>query len=464
MTNGSGKGSTMIRRSQANPGEMLERVPPFSIEAEMGVVGSVLLKPDVLDDVALIVGAGDFYDDANSRLFRHLSEMHAAGDKVDVTLLTDRLKTRGDFEAVGGAAYLFKTGQSVPNAAHAKYYAKIVHEKAVLRRLIEAGTEILHDAYASDGTPADQLARAEERVFAIADRQTQTEHTHDMKGVMFRVLDAVEARKQATAGDGVPTGFTELDLMLGGLRPGQVIIAAGKTGMGKSAFALNIAEHMAIDLGRPVLFVSLEMSVNELGERLLSSRARVDSYRLRNGTYTTEQQKQLVAASAKIAASPLSIDDCPSRSASQIAALARRHKRRHGLDLLVVDYLQLVSPDRRGETRQDEVSQVSRRLKALARELGAPVIALAQLNRQTGEDGKKPKLSHLRESGAIEQDADVVLFVHRDGYYSDESAPSGHGEEAEVSIAKQRNGPRSCVKVVWFGAYVRFDNTAKAEF
>jgi len=449
------------------PSEMLDRQPPFDLDAEVGVLGSILLMPDVCDDVAMVLRAEDFYDDANRRLFQQMQEMHDAGRKIDVTLLVDRLKTAGDFEAVGGAAYLYKVSQSVPNAAHARYYARIVREKATLRSLIDAGTEILRGAYEAGNEPKELLSDAEQKIFSILDSRGSST-VSDIREILHAAMDRIDSRMK---GDhmpgGVETGFTDFDDLTGGLHDSELVVLAARPSMGKTALAMNIAEYVAVELNQPVLFVSLEMSAIELADRMLCSVARVNGHRLRNGTISHTDRQRLVEKAGELSRAPLFVDDSPSRTVSEIAATARRiHRREGNLGLVVIDYLQLIEPDnvggsRQQPSRQEQVARMTRRLKGMAREASVPVLCVAQLNRQA-EDSKipRPRLSHLRESGAIEQDADVVMFVHREEYYHHGDDKDQYAGEAEIIIAKQRNGPIGTIEVRWEKEFTRFQNLA----
>ncbi len=442
--------------------EILDRKLPFDLDAEMGVLGSIILMPDACDEVALIVRADDFYDDAHRRLFGHMQEMHDAGGKIDVTLLVDRLKRGGDFEAIGGAAYLYKISQSVPNAAHARYYARIVREKSTLRSLINASTEILRDAYDDSREPKHLLSEAEQKIFAILDNRGSATIA-SIRDVLHEAMDRIDARMRGehTMG-GVETGFVDLDALTGGMHNSELVILAARPSMGKTAFAMNIAEYVAFHLRVPALFVSLEMSSIELADRMLCSVAKVDGHKLRNGTISHADRLRLVEKAAEISQSPLFVDDSPSRTVSEIAAAARRIKRREGrLGLVVIDYLQLIDPDNQQDSRQEQVARIARRLKGLAREADVPVLCLAQLNRQA-EEGKDhhPRLSHLRESGAIEQDADVVMFVHREEYYLRGADKDQYAGMAEIIVAKQRNGPVGDIELRWEKEFTRFQNLA----
>ncbi len=444
------------------PTEILDRQPPFSLEAEAGVLGSIVLNPDVCDDVALILRTNDFYDDANRKLYEHMRQMHDAGQKIDSTLLVERLKTSGDYERIGGAGYLARVYQSVPNYAHATYYARIVHEKATLRSLIDASTEILREAYEESDDAQQMLSRAEQKVFAILDSQSSSA-VSSIRDVLHEAMDRLDARmKGEHVLGGVETGFSDLDELTGGLHNSELVILAARPSMGKTACAMNIAENVATKQQSPTLFVSLEMSSIELADRLLCSAARVNGHRLRNGTISNEDRLRLIEMASEISRAPLYVDDSPSRTVTEIAAAARRIQRRSGqLGLVVIDYLQLIEPDNSKDPRQEQVARIARRLKGLARELEVPVLCLAQLNRQA-EDSKdhRPRLSHLRESGAIEQDADVVMFVHREEYYRRGDEQEEVAGQAEIIVAKQRNGPVGDVELVWRKEFTRFEDKA----
>jgi len=441
-------------------GTPLERDRPANVDAERAVLGSILLKPDVCDDVVLLVRPEDFFDEAHELLYRHLLELHESGKRVDVTIVVERLRSKGDFDRIGGAALITAVVESVPHAAHAVHYAQIVRDKALLRSLIDAGTDILRDVYDAADEPRELLARAEGRIFAILEKRSSAE-AKPIQTVLDEVLVRMDARMQHDhAIGGVETGFTDLDTLCGGLHNSELIIIAARPSMGKTAFAMNIAEHVSIGLRMPVLFVSLEMACLELADRLLCSAAQVNGHRLRNGTISQEDRRKLVQKTTEISEAPLFIDDTPGRTLTEIAAVARRLKRRQGLALIVIDYLQLIEPDNPRDPRQEQVARIARRLKGLSRELDVPVVCLAQLNRQAEVSrDNRPRLHHLRESGAIEQDADVVMFVHREEYYqtNDEDRERVKGA-AEIIIAKQRNGPIGDVKLLWQHDFTRFVN------
>ena len=438
----------------------MSRERPANVDAEKAVLGSILLKPDVCDDVALVVRPDDFHDESHQILYRHLVDLHDGGKRIDATIVLERLRTKGDLDRVGGAPAIADMLETVPHAAHAAHYAQIVRDKAMLRSLIDASTDILRDAYDSADEPRELLARAESRIFEILEHRSSAE-AKPIDEVLEDVMVRMDARmKHEHALGGVETGFTELDTLCGGLHNSELIILAARPSMGKTAFAMNIAEHVAISARQPVLFVSLEMACLELADRLLCSAAQVNGHRLRNGTISQEDRRRLVQKSAEISSAPLYIDDTPGRTLTEIAAVARRLKRRQGLALVVIDYLQLIEPDNPRDPRQEQVARIARRLKMMSRELDIPVLCLAQLNRQAeASRDNKPRLNHLRESGAIEQDADVVMFVHREEYYqtTDEDRERVKGQ-AEIIVAKQRNGPIGDVKLLWQHDYTRFVN------
>ncbi len=442
--------------------DMLDRAPPCDVSAEMGVLGSILLLPDVANDLTLILRPDDFYDDANRKLYGHMMDMFDAGIKIDVMLLVSRLKQSGDYELVGGSAYLAKLAHSVANAAHAEYYAEIVRSKATFRKLIQVSTEILRDCYDEGKDAKEMLAQAEQKMFAIQDERSN-QSAESINDLLTQALDRIDARLKGVHTDGgVDTYFTDYDAMSGGLHNGELIILAARPSMGKTAFAMNVAENVALRGGAPVLFVSLEMSGIELADRLLCSVARVNGHRLRNGTISQEDRKRLVDKAMEISQAPLYVDDAPSRTVSEIAAVARRIRQREGrIGMIVIDYLQLIEPDNAKDPRQEQVAKIARRLKGMAREIKVPVLCLAQLNRQA-EEGKdhRPRLSHLRESGAIEQDADVVMFVHREEYYHRGDEAAQYAGQAEIIIAKQRNGPIGEVELVWEKEFTRFSDKA----
>lgn len=442
--------------------EILDRQPPRSLDAEKSILCSILLSPQCCDDISLVVRPEDFYDEAHRKLFAHMREMHDANKRIDLTLLIERLKQAGDLEVVGGHSYLGELMNFEITPAHAVEYAGVVRDKATLRSLIYASTEILRDAYDAANEPRELLSDAEQKIFAILEGRGGGE-VSNISDILTEAMQRIDARmKHEHAIGGIETGFTDFDSLTGGLHDGELIILAARPSMGKTALALNIAEYATMQTQIPTLFISLEMSSVELADRMLCSIAEVNGQRLRNGTISNEDRKRLIDKAAELSSAPLYVDDSPGRTVVEIAAAARRLKRRGGLGLIVIDYLQLIEPDNPKDPRQEQVAKIARRLKGLARELKVPVLCLAQLNRQA-EVAKenKPRLSHLRESGAIEQDADVVMFVHREEYYqtNDEDRERVAGQ-AELIIAKQRNGPIGDVRLMWRKDFTRFVNAA----
>jgi replicative DNA helicase len=446
--------------------EILDRLPPQNLDAEKAVVGSLLIDPDMCDEVALILRPDDFYADAHRKLFAHIMGLHEGG-RVDATLLVERLKQAGDLEAVGGVAYLAEVAQSVPVAAHALFYAQIVQDKGTLRSLIHATTEILRDAYDPVLEPRELVAQAEERIFAIHDERS-TSQVNKIHDVLVEAFEQIDHRLEHGGATGVPTGFKDLDNLTGGLHDSELTILAARPSMGKTALASNIAENAAIGSNITTLFASLEMSRLELVQRMLCSQGRINGGKFRGGFISAKDRADLVKASAKLSKAPLFIDDTPSRTVTEIAATARRLKRQEKLGLVVIDYLQLIEPDNAKDPRQEQVAKIARRLKGLARELKIPILCLAQLNRQVeaGKEGHRPRLSHLRESGAIEQDADLVMFVHREEYYhtKEEAEQKGITGQADVMVAKQRNGAIGDVKLAWFQQFTRFEDLSERPY
>jgi replicative DNA helicase len=446
--------------------EILDRLPPQSLDAERAVLGSLLLDSNMCDDVVPVLRPDDFYSEANQTLFRNMLAMHDSGKRIDTTLLVEELKQSGSLEAIGGVAYLAEVVHAVPVAAHAVYYAQIVRNKAVLRSLIHTTTHILRDAYDPTLEPRELLNQAEERIFAINDERA-SDDVSTLNDVLVKAFEQIDHRLEHGGATGTPTGFTDLDNMTGGLHGAELWILAARPSMGKTALATNIAEYVAADANVPVLFVSLEMAKLELAQRMLCSRGRIDGKKFRSGFLSGEDRDKLVEASAKLSKSPFFIDDTPSRTVTEIAACARRLKRKTGLGLIVIDYLQLIEPENAKDPRQEQVAKIARQLKGLARKLDVPVLCLAQLNRQAElSKDNRPKLSHLRESGAIEQDADVVMFVHREEYglSREEAQERDLIGKAELILAKQRNGPVGDVKVRWFQDFTRFENLASRPY
>ncbi len=456
-----GKGSGQ-RGGESAP---LGRTPPHSDEAERAVLGSILLDPRVLDDVAVRLISDDFYQDAHRRIYARMLAMHAENRTIDPMLLVEELRRHGEYEAVGGGAYLADIAQSVAVASHAIYYAEIVQNRAFTRALIQAGTDIVHDSFHLELEPRELMNRAEERIFSVRDRRGTSEIA-PISDVLMEAFQHLDHRMEHGVSTGVPTGFADLDKLTGGLHESELVILAARPSMGKTALATNIAEYVAVDAGMTTLFVSLEMSRLELVQRMLCSRGKINGHKFRSGFLSMDDREKLVKTAGELSRGRLLIDDSPSRTVTEIAAVARRLKRKEDLRLVVIDYLQLIEPDNAKDPRQEQVAKITRRLKTLARELKVPILCLAQLNRQTEvAKDNRPRLSHLRESGAIEQDADVVMFVHREEYYHtlEEAQTQNLVGLAEIIIAKQRNGPIGEVKLTWLKDFTRFENSVATD-
>ncbi len=451
-----------------------ERRPPYAEEAEQAVLGAMLLDQDAIMRASEHVDDSMFYREGHRRLFRAMFAITERGIVVDPLTLADELEKRGELEASGGREYLAYLLDAVPTVANVEYHARIVREKALLRRLIEVSTEIVGEAFEGRTTASDLLDHAESRIFALGQTNEKSGFSR-IKELLWPAMEKLELlaqREQAITG--VPSGFQELDNLTSGFQPADLVIVAARPSMGKTAFTLNIAQHAAITSRVPVAFFSLEMSKESLVQRMLASEALIDAQALRKGGRALDESMPRLAQAAGILShAPIFIDDTPGIGLMEMRAKARRLKAEHDLGLIIVDYLQLMSGPMNSENRQQEVSQISRGLKALAKELHTPVIALSQLSRapeqRSGDEKGRPQLSDLRESGAIEQDADVIMFIFRQEVYAerDETGrlkdPSLEGR-AEIIIGKQRNGPIGSVRLFFHKHYTRFDNfTARQE-
>lgn len=458
-----GTRKSAAQSSPSSPGAELDAATPSNLEAERAVIGAIIIDPHLCDEVVNIVRPRDFYLDRHRRIYQCLIDMNADGVGVDVTLLLEQLRTTNQLEEVGGEAYVGELLQSVQVTAHVQHYAKIVAQNATRRQLIETCQKILADAYEPGIQPKELVAHAEEQIFAINEARDANVLV-PMRDLMQDVFHLIDKRAAGEV-DGVSTGFIDLDQMLGGLHGSELIILAARPSMGKTAFATNITDYVAVEKHEPVLFFSLEMAKAELALRMLCARGRIPGQSLR-GRLSTKDQENFMRAAAALGEAPLFIDDTPSRTVAEIGAAARRLKRQHGLGLIVIDYLGLIEPDNSSDPRQEQVAKIARRLKGLARELNVPVLCLSQLNRMTEMmKDNRPRLSHLRESGAIEQDADVVMFVHREEYYHtrEEAEEKNLRGLAEIIVAKQRNGPVGDVKLAWLSKYTLFCNLAQGE-
>ena len=450
----------------ADPQLLALKVPPHSVEAEQSLLGGLLLDNQAFDRIADLVTAEDFYRDDHRRIFRHVSKLVEAGKPADVVTVSESIEASEDKDRTGGTAYLGALAQNTPSALNIRRYAELVRERAVQRRLIQVATEIAESAMAPSGKEVAQLLdEAESRIMEVGERgQRGTQGFESIQPVLARVFERIDhLYHQDNKSDvtGVPTGFIDLDEKTAGLQPGDLIIVAGRPSMGKTALALNIAEHVAVDNGLPVAIFSMEMSAPQLAMRMLGSIARVDQHKMRTGRLIDEEWSRLSTAMERLHEAPIFIDEAAALNALELRARARRMRRHFGkLGLVMVDYLQLMSASSEGENRATEISEISRSLKALAKELEAPVVALSQLNRalETRND-KRPMMSDLRESGAIEQDADLILFIYRDEVYFPEKMESRG--TAEVIIGKQRNGPIGRVDLTFLGEHTRFENRAR---
>ena len=435
-----------------------ERIPPHDVAAEQCVLGGMLLSKDAISDVIEVIRATDHYRPAHQLIHEAVLDLYGRGEPADAITVANELARRGEIARVGGAPYLHTLIASVPTAANAGYYARIVRERAIMRRLVEAGTRIVQFGYAGDADADDLVDRAQAEVYAVTDNRMGEDY-HSLSEIMPGALDEIEAISSHNGVlTGVPTGFADLDALTNGLHSGQMIVIAARPAIGKSTLALDFARAAAIRNQIATVLFSLEMGRNEITMRLLSAESRVPLASMRNGQLDDDDWARLARRMGEVADAPLFIDDSPNMSLMEIRAKCRRLKQRHDLKFVIIDYLQLMSSPKRVENRQQEVSEMSRSLKLLAKELDVPVVALSQLNRSPEQRGdKKPLLSDLRESGSIEQDSDVVILLHREDFYEKESPRAG---EADLIVAKHRNGPTATVTVAFQGHYSRFVDMA----
>ncbi len=434
----------------------VERTPPRNIEAEQATIGSMLLDKDAIVKAIDILTAEEFYKDAHRIIFETVVSMYEKGEPIDLVTVTEQLRRRGSLEQIGGISYITTLANMVPTAANVEYYARIVKEKAIYRSLVRVGTGIVALGYEGAEDVELALDQSEQMIFSLS-QQRGKQGIADIKAVLVGTFERIEKLYESKGRvTGVPTGFTDLDTMLTGLQPSDLIIVAARPSMGKTSLALNVAAHAAINESIPVVIFSLEMSREQLAMRLLSAEAKVDGQRLRRGQLVDEDWKRLSYGLGRLSEAPIFIDDSPSLTALEIRAKARRLKVEHGLGLVLVDYLQLIQGRGRTESRQQEIAEITRSLKSLARELRVPVLALAQLSRavETASE-RRPLLSHLKESGEIETSADVVAFIYREDYYNKSAQKQNI---AEIIVAKQRNGPTGSVELMWHKEYTRFEN------
>ncbi len=455
--------STVFSR-QAEPDARVERlrVPPHSIEAEQAVLGGLMLSGEAWDKVADRLVEEDFYRHDHRLIFRAIGELAERNQPRDAITLGEWFETNALAEQVGGSAYVIELASTTPSAANIVAYADIVREKAILRRLIDAGTQIVNDAFEPAGRSSREvLEEAEQGVFRIAEVGARGRTgPQPMKGAVTEAFNILAKRyENKGALTGLPTGFVDFDRLTAGLQPSDLVILAARPAMGKTSFALNIAEYAALKTRQPVVVFSMEMSASQLAFRLISANGRIDQQNLKTGMLEDEDWSRVTSAITLLSEARIFIDDTAALSPGELRSRARRIAREHGLGLVIVDYLQLMQVPGSKENRATEISEISRSLKALAKELNVPVIALSQLNRSLeSRTDKRPVMADLRESGAIEQDADMIVFIYRDEYYNKENSPDKG--LAEIIIGKHRNGPTDTIKLVFNGRYTRFDNYA----
>lgn len=435
------------------------RVPPQNIEAEQAVLASMLLDPAAIDKVEEFLNDGAFYYEAHRKVFRAITALSARNESADLITVTEELRRQGELEGAGGVTFLQSLLDSVPTAANVEFHGRLILEKAVLRSLISISTQIIEQSYEAAEPWIDILDRAEQMLFGIGEARLKREFTplKDILKGTFEILEELYENKRAVTG--VPTGYPDLDRMTSGWQPSDLIVIAGRPSMGKTSLLLNMAENVAIDHKVPVGIFSLEMSKEQVVQRFLSSRSRIPAQRLRTGYLKESEWPLLTQCAARLSEAPIFIDDTPAIGLMEMRAKARRLKTRHGLGLIIVDYLQLGKGTQGAESRQQEISQISQGLKALAKELRIPILAASQLSRAVeARENKRPILSDLRESGAIEQDADMVIFIFREEMYKpDKEEVKG---QAEIIIGKHRNGPTGVVRMAFLNEYTRFESLA----
>jgi replicative DNA helicase len=434
------------------------RTPPQDMAAEQSVLGAMMISKDAIADVAEVLRGADFYRPSHETIHNAIIDLYGRGEPADMVTVANELQRKGELQRIGGAPYLHTITSSVPIAANASYYAGIVREKAILRRLVDAGTRIVQFGYAGEGDVDDLVDQAQAEVYQVTDKRNSEDYA-PLSDIMDGVLDEIEAIGNREAGlYGVPTGFADLDDLTNGLHAGQMIIVAARPAVGKSTIALDLCRAASIHNNLTSVFFSLEMTKSEITMRLLSAEAKVPLNHIRNGQLSEDDWTKLARKMGEVSSAPVFIDDSPNMTMMEIRAKARRLKQRHDLRLVVIDYMQLMTSGKKVESRQLEVSEFSRQIKLLAKELEVPIIALSQLNRGPEQrSDKRPMLSDLRESGSLEQDADMVILLHREDLYERESTRPG---EADLIVAKHRNGPTRDITVAFQGHYSRFVDMA----
>jgi replicative DNA helicase len=441
------------------------KIPPHSVEAEQSVLGGLMLSPEGWDDVAGRVMNEDFYRPDHRLIFHTMSELVEARQPLDVITLSEALETRGELEQVGGIVYLGELVKNTPSAANIETYADIIRERSILRQLISVSRESMESAFHPEGRASDQLlAEIENQLAAIAEGRPKDGGPQAITPLLRKAVEKIDELFNAEGAlTGLATGFTEFDNMTSGLQPSDLVVVAARPSMGKTSFAMNLVEHAALNFDKPVVVFSMEMPAESLIMRMMSSIGRINQTRVRSGSLEDEDWPKLTTAVNRLKDRPLFIDDTPALSPTEVRARCKRIQREHGsLGLVMVDYLQLMQIPGRGDNRVAEISEISRSLKTIAKEFDCPVVALSQLNRGLEQrPNKRPINSDLRDSGAIEQDADVIAFIYRDEVYNEDSADKG---VAEIIIGKQRNGPIGNCRLAFIGEFTRFENLAHAEY
>ena len=446
------------------------KLPPHSVEAEQSVLGGIFIDTTAWDKISDLISEPDFYRFEHRLIYRHIGRLTEHAKPVDVITVAESLESNAELDKVGGLVYLGSLAQNVPSAANIRRYAEIVRERAIMRKLVEVGNDIAASAYNPQGRDADQLLdEAESRVFEISEAGERGRQGFiPIPPLLIKVVERIETlhgRDNPDDVTGIATGFTDLDRMTSGLQPGDLVIVAGRPSMGKTAFALNVAEHVALEVGKPVAVFSMEMGGTQLAMRMIGSVGKLNQQNLRTGRLEDDDWPRMTHALGRLNDAPIFIDETAALNSLELRSRARRlHRENNGLGMIVIDYLQLMSSssNKLSENRATEISEISRSLKALAKELHVPVMALSQLNRGLEQrPNKRPVMSDLRESGAIEQDADLILFIYRDEVYNPDSPDKG---KAEIIIGKQRNGPIGKVELTFRGEYTRFDNFTSAQY
>ena len=435
---------------------MIEKLPPQNLEAEMAVLGSMLLDREAISLAIEMIDGASFYKDAHKKIYSAITKLHDENKPVDIITVVEELKKTNALDDVGGPSYITNIASSVPTSANIAHYVKIVKEKYILRNLINASTHIVSECYNTSHDADTLIDKAEQIIFDIASKKVESRSVplRDIIRSSIEMIDNLYQRKENITG--IATGYRDLDMKTAGLQSSDLIVMAGRPSMGKSALATCIAEHVGVVEKKPVAFFSLEMSKEQLVQRILCSHARVDAHKVRTGFLSQADWPRLVTAAGKLSEAPIFIDDSPGISIMELRAKARRLKAQHDIQLIILDYLQLMQGQSNSENRQQEISEISRSLKALARELKVPIIAISQLSRAVEQrQDHRPQLSDLRESGAIEQDADLVILLLREEYYNPTDENKGI---AELIVAKQRNGPVGSLNLTFIGEYMRFEN------